>query len=602
MKKIIHYCWFGGKPLPKLAKKCLNSWKKYLPDFEIMEWNENNFDVNMTEFSKEAYKNKKWAFVSDVARVYALKNYGGLYLDTDMMVTSKIDSLFEDNFFAGWESEYNVAVGVMWAKEKENKIINTLWNFYLETEFSVENMSTFAIPLILTKILIQDYQLEFNHLDNQELANKTKIYARDYFYPISCNAKDDPDMFTKRTCMIHYYEGSWLPSKNEKRLKFQMIFGQKMGNRILDFLVYAKRCLKKILKILLFPIVTHKRKKTIEQGYIQQKNDFLSQMEKIGKKDYVVFYNKNWLGTGNATRELFQNVIGIDEIYDNRLKEDIANYIVDNHYKLVVFSAFSIGWKGVIQKIKELNPDIKIKVIWHGSHAMNVEAYDFDRFDEIFQLLHYHQIDSIGFVKKSMYDFYKNKGYPVEFLMNTVKIDAVKIKKGLKKPKDSKIRIGLYASGDRWVKNFYNQLGAASLFENCEIDCIPINIKTRKMARIFKTSLTGLTTPVSREELLKRMAKNDINFYVTFSECAPLIPLESLELGVPCITGNNHHYWEDTELQNYLIVNEADDCNKIYKKALYCLEHKEQIINLFTKWKEEYDKKAKESIKNFLRK
>ena len=69
MQKIIHYCWFGGKPLPKLAKTCINSWKKYLPDYEIMEWNESNFDVNMTKFSQKAYEEKMWAFVSDVARV-----------------------------------------------------------------------------------------------------------------------------------------------------------------------------------------------------------------------------------------------------------------------------------------------------------------------------------------------------------------------------------------------------------------------------------------------------------------------------------------------------------------------------------------------------
>ena len=93
MEKIIHYCWFGGKPLPKLAKKCIKSWKKFLPDFEIREWNETNFDINITKFSKQAYDAKKWAFVSDVARIYALKNYGGIYFDTDMIITKNIDRL-----------------------------------------------------------------------------------------------------------------------------------------------------------------------------------------------------------------------------------------------------------------------------------------------------------------------------------------------------------------------------------------------------------------------------------------------------------------------------------------------------------------------------
>ena len=90
MKKYIHYCWFGGKPLSKLAKKCIKSWKKYLPDYEIIEWNENNFDVNVTKFSRQAYQEKKWAFVSDVARIYALKKYGGIYLDASVFLNSSV--------------------------------------------------------------------------------------------------------------------------------------------------------------------------------------------------------------------------------------------------------------------------------------------------------------------------------------------------------------------------------------------------------------------------------------------------------------------------------------------------------------------------------
>ena len=81
--KYIHYCWFGGNKLPRKLKKYMKTWKKYLPDYEIVEWNESNFDVNFCEFVKDAYENKKWAFVSDVARLYALYNYGGIYFDTD---------------------------------------------------------------------------------------------------------------------------------------------------------------------------------------------------------------------------------------------------------------------------------------------------------------------------------------------------------------------------------------------------------------------------------------------------------------------------------------------------------------------------------------
>lgn len=596
MEKIIHYCWFGGKPLPKLAKKCIKSWKKYLPDYKIMEWNENNFDINITKFSKQAYKDHKWAFVSDVARIYALKEYGGIYFDTDMIVSKNIDHIIDNEAFAGWESEYNVAVGVLGVKEKNNGLINKLWKFYEENEFSEENVFSLTIPAILTRILKNEYGLNSDHLENQKLKDGIMIYARDYFYPISSD--NTPNMFTKNTCMIHYYVGSWLSSSEQKRIKFQMLFGRKLGNLILDFLVKSKHILKTIVKIILYPYIKYRRKKTYNKIYLQKKETILHELEKLKNPEYVVFCNKNWLGTQNATKELFKNVIGIEEIEDDRIVQDIAQKILAMNINFVIFSAFSLGWNKIIKELKHQNPNILIKIIWHGSHAMNVEEYDYLMFEEIFKLLDKKLINSIAFVKKSMYEFYKLKGYNVEFIQNTVHLPKININK----TKNEKIKIGLYASGDRWVKNFYNQLAAASLFENSVIDCIPLNEKTLKISKIFNVALEGLNNPIPREKLLERLAKNDINFYVTFSECAPLIPLESLELGVLCITSNNHHYWENTPLAEYLIVNESDDVLKIYEKAKLCLENKEKILDLYKKWKKNHDIESEKSVKQFLNK
>ena len=594
MKKYIHYCWFGGKPLPKLAKKCIKSWKKFLPDYEIIEWNESNFDVNMTKFSKQAYDAKKWAFVSDVARIYALKEMGGIYFDTDMIVTKNIDELLDDEIFAGWESEYNVAVGVLGVKRPNNKLINQLWDFYCENEFTEENIYSLSIPTILSNILKRDYGLKFDYMNNQKLKDGIAIYARDYFYPISSDKS--PNMFTDRTCMIHYYVGSWVPQSEQKRIKFQMIFGKNLGNVILNFLVFCKRILRKMSKIILYPYVLYKSKQNKENVYVSAKENFFYQFNNLKNPKYLVFYNKNWLGTQNATKELFNNTIGIDEIYDERLINDIADIINKSNIKLVIFSAFSCGWDNLVREIKNINSQIKIKIIWHGSLAMNVEDYDWNMFQTVFKLLDNKLLESIGFVKKSVYEFYKAKEYNVELVLNTVK----NVPKFENKRSNEKIKIGLYASGDRWLKNFYNQLAAASLFDNCEIDCIPIQEKTLVMAKNFKIAISGLSSSIPRDKLMERMAKNDINFYVTFSECAPIIPLESFELGVPCITGNNHHYWEGTELEKYLIVNENDNIMKIYEKAKYCLEHKDEVLKLYKEWKKEYDKESKKSVERFI--
>ena len=96
MEKKIHYCWFGGKKLPRTVKECIRTWKKILPDYEIIEWNEQNFDINICPFVKQAYENKKWAFVSDYARLYALYENGGIYLDTDVELIKPLDKLIEE--------------------------------------------------------------------------------------------------------------------------------------------------------------------------------------------------------------------------------------------------------------------------------------------------------------------------------------------------------------------------------------------------------------------------------------------------------------------------------------------------------------------------
>lgn len=596
MEKVIHYCWFGGKPLPKLAKKCLKSWKRYFPEYRIIEWNESNFDVNVTEFSKEAYKDRNWAFVSDVARIYALREYGGIYFDTDMIVKQNIEDILADcEAFSGWESEYAVAVGAFGAR-KGHPLIEELWKFYSENEYSRENMSSLAIPVLLTNILRSEYGLKSMHMETQILKEGVKIFARDYFYPISCD--DTPNLFTDRTCMVHYYVGSWIDRSTKLRIKFQTTFGKDFGNALLDFLVGCKRIFRKIVKIILYPFVLYRRKRKAKEFLQNEINAMKEELSVLENPEYLVICNKNWLGTQNASLELFDNVIGINELHDERIMDVLVDYVGDKKIKLVVFSAFAYGWDVLARKLRIKFPNITIKVIWHGSHAMNIEAYDWDMYQTIFSLLSAGTVNSIAFAKKSMYEFYKEKGYPVELVLNTVHLPEISFPKEAKTP--NLTMIGIYASGDRWVKNFYNQLAAASLFENAKVDVIPSNWKTQRFAKILDLSVSGLLNPISRDKLLVRMAKNDINFYVTFSECAPMIPLESLELGVPCITSHNHHYWDGTELEKYLYVDQNDDVMKIYEQAKNCLKNKDKIIKLYKEWKKNYDIEVEKTIKNFL--
>lgn len=169
MKKYIHYCWFGDKPLPKLAKKCIKSWKKYLPDYEIIRWSEENVDINECPFIKEAYENKKWAFVADYARTKAIYEYGGIYFDTDMKVTKNIDFLLDKETFLGVEDSNFIACGVWYEKHPKSFLSTKLLEFYQnKNSFNVNNVYSISIPKLITRFLLP---LGYSQSDNDVQKN-----------------------------------------------------------------------------------------------------------------------------------------------------------------------------------------------------------------------------------------------------------------------------------------------------------------------------------------------------------------------------------------------------------------------------------------------
>ena len=597
--RIIHYCWFGGRPLTALAKKCIRSWKKFLPGFTIVQWNESNFDVGINAFCRQAYDEKKWAFVADVARCYVLKKYGGLYFDTDMMVKADISHVLSGSFAAGWESDFNVAAGVIWAREPENPIIERLWDFYENNPFDPDNVYAFSIPTLLTGILQREYGLRFFVPGVQRLRDDTLIFPREYFYPINSDGSEK-DLFTDKTCMAHYYLGSWLPRPERLRASFRYRFGPKLGNALLDILVWGKHTLKGAAKLLLHPFLVQKHRKAARAFDQKCMAEFDEEAAALSSPAYIAIYNKNWFGPSIATKELFENTLGIEELHADILVDHIAEYLVNSGARLLIFSSFSIGWDRLVKRIRERRPALTVKVLWHSSFALNTEPYDWDMFCTVLSLYKTGYVQSLGFVKKSMAEFFLQKGYRAEFVANRVTIPEKLLSALPPKTPHGKIRIGIYSSEGRWVKNVFNQFAAASLFADAEINCVPLSDKSVILSRFFDFTLTGSYTNLKRESLLRLLGENDVNLYVTFTECAPLLPLESLAMGVPCITGSNHHYWQGTELEKYLVVDREDDCIAIYNKAKLCLENKEEILRLYRQWKKGYNNESIESVSRFL--
>lgn len=235
--KIIHYCWFGGNPLPDLAIKCIESWKKYCPDFEIKEWNESNYDLNSCDYVKEAAMHNKWAFVSDYARYDILYRYGGVYLDTDVELIKPIDDILNKGAFFGIEDSFNtkdkekymIAPGLGMGVPQQFLIIKELLQIYKNEHFILEDGS-------YNKKTVVDYMTDimkkygFDEKNREQVCGGVTIYPAEFFCPM--NYSTGIITLTQNTRSIHHYNMSW-KSEYEKKLKsLERCFKAKFGDQI----------------------------------------------------------------------------------------------------------------------------------------------------------------------------------------------------------------------------------------------------------------------------------------------------------------------------------------------------------------------------------
>ncbi len=208
--KIIHYCWFGGRAKPEIVNKCINSWKKYLLDYEIIEWNEDRFDVNCNSYVKQAYESNKFAFVSDFVRVHALYNFGGIYLDTDVEIFKPFDNLLHHQSFWGFEQENFIATSTIGAV-KGNKLIKIFLDSYSSKNFIEKDgrFNELTNVAIVTDIL-QNLGLKKNG-EFQKIEGLGTFYPQSFFSPydyINCRK-----FITKDTYAMHHFYKSWLTPK-----------------------------------------------------------------------------------------------------------------------------------------------------------------------------------------------------------------------------------------------------------------------------------------------------------------------------------------------------------------------------------------------------
>ena len=214
--KKIHYCWIGGNPLPESAKKCIKSWKKYCPDYEIIEWNETNYDFTKIPYMKEAYEAKKWGFVPDYARLDIIYTHGGIYLDTDVEIVRSLDPLLGLNCFAGFQDTEFVALGLGFGAEAGNPVIKTLMESYEALSFLKPDGTPDLTPSprLNTDTLVETCGLAANGT-YQETDGMT-VFPTEYFCPKSFS--DGVIRKTKNTYSIHHFDASWFSDESKRKL------------------------------------------------------------------------------------------------------------------------------------------------------------------------------------------------------------------------------------------------------------------------------------------------------------------------------------------------------------------------------------------------
>lgn len=227
--KVIHYCWFGRGQMPKIAQKCIKSWKKYCPDYEIICHNEDNFDLTQNRYMQEAYEAKKWAFVSDVARLLIIYEHGGIYLDTDVELIKPIDDLLDGRGFMGFDEKGIVATGLGFGAEKENPIVKEFLKDYEDVPFVLEDGS-FDLTPCPDKNTAALKRLGMDVSNTNQTFMDVVFLPQEYLCPMDYYT--GKKTITKNTYSIHHYCATWTSPVTKRTTRMKRILGVKLYNKL----------------------------------------------------------------------------------------------------------------------------------------------------------------------------------------------------------------------------------------------------------------------------------------------------------------------------------------------------------------------------------
>lgn len=596
MMKYIHYIANNDKEISAFTKECLDSFKNYLNDYEIKYWTIDDISKIDDAFASKVSKVDTYILKKMFLEIYVIYQYGGIYIDSNLRLITSIDDLIkESDSFLGLDERHSICPSLWYEKKPKSYLATKVYEKFKEYFNNAIYDNYFVNLSLLFREVLSDYRPEI--IDTQKLKHGVTLYSYDYFYPLSYDGHTKNKSVNTRC--LNYFSYDFITPKGKLKNACYSILGERLALKIFSIFGFLKKTLKFFLKPL-FLYKEYKRKN--DDKHKELINEALNKINAYKDSHYVTFHNPEWTGVSNATIELFANSIGCGELISKKEINIIGRAIIDNNIKEVIFSGFCKGWYKLAIYLH--SKGIVVKTFFHGSHSQYLDEYGWERNKEIYLLNKKKITKEMAFCKESIIDFYKDKGCNATFLRNIVNIDY-HIKKKTKKTNN--VIVGIYAvQPTQFGKNVFTSLASIYFLKqklkdkNISVDVVPNSSSVATFCHFFDIELTGIYKGIPREDLIKRMSDCDITLYPTFYECAPMLPLESFSVNTPCITGNNHHYFKNTELEKYLVVSNENDALEISDKIIDCLNNKDKVLELYENFRKYNLKEGQRLVKKFI--
>lgn len=323
-------------------------------------------------------------------------------------------------------------------------------------------------------------------------------------------------------------------------------------------------------------------------------------------KKYILLYGDKKPEDNICLTNMFKNNKKINLIwsefdYNNNMK--IIREIVQDGVEEIILAGFEIGWDRMVIDTKNKYPSVDIKVICNTQDSLLYYEYERENFFKLLELSKKEIIKDIAFLRKGQYETYKILGYKCSYLKENY-IMKESYKKEDVEEKKCNTQLGIYPLNYTWDKNIFNQLCIAKFIDNCNLDYNNLDSRIEEFLNTMEIKNTpSKIEKIEEEEIIKQLIKNDVIVSTSFTEYMHPIFFMSMELGIPCLIGNNSDFFEEEdELKKYIVTSAEDNAiinSQLVKK---CLENKEKVIGLYKEWKQKYNEIAKQSIEAFIAK